>query len=194
MYGVADLDAATARLRDQVGIEARGGGVHPTGTKNRAIRCRDDSYVELIAVNDASLPLGRWLQRQIADGDRLVGWAVRVDDIDAVVDRLEVEVTPGSIDMPDGTTNTWRMAGVAALAADASLPFFIEYDRSSSARTSADLPPDAPERILWVAVAGDAGRLREWLGGVDLDVRVVDGDPGVRAVGLETAAGEAVIR
>jgi hypothetical protein len=33
-------------------------------------------------------------------------------------------------------------------------------------------------------VAGDADRLREWLGGADLPVRNADGAPGVRAVGI----------
>jgi hypothetical protein len=34
-------------------------------------------------------------------------------------------------------------------------------------------------------VAGDAGRLRSWLGGGELPVRIVDGSPaGVRAMGI----------
>jgi hypothetical protein len=35
-------------------------------------------------------------------------------------------------------------------------------------------------------VAGDAERLRAWLDGAALPVRVVDGPPGVRAMGVGT--------
>jgi hypothetical protein len=44
-----------------------------------------------------------------------------------------------------------------------------------------------------VDVGGDAPRLREWLGGQELPIRVVDGVPGIRAVVLSTANGELVI-
>jgi hypothetical protein len=42
-------------------------------------------------------------------------------------------------------------------------------------------------------VSGDPGRLREWLGGEELPIRVTDGAPAVCAVGLSTAHGELVI-
>ena len=35
-----------------------------------------------------------------------------------------------------------------------------------------------------VEVAGDSQRLAEWLGGASLPVRVVDGRPALRAVGI----------
>jgi hypothetical protein len=38
--------------------------------------------------------------------------------------------------------------------------------------------------ITWIEVAGDAAELESWLGGADLPVRVVDGPPGVLAVGI----------
>jgi hypothetical protein len=111
-----------------------------------------------------------------------------------VIGRLGVDITPGSIDMPDGTTTTWRMAGVAALTAEPYLPFFIGYDQPVDARSLAGLPADSPEGISWVEVAGDRTRLDEWLGGAELDVRVIDGEPGVRAAGLATAGGDIVLR
>jgi len=36
--------------------------------------------------------------------------------------------------------------------------------------------------LSWVEVAGDAGRVREWLGGVGLPVRVQQGEPALLAV------------
>ena len=36
-------------------------------------------------------------------------------------------------------------------------------------------------------------RLREWLGGAELPIRVVDGEPGLRAVGLRESSGAEVV-
>ncbi|HZD18438.1 MAG TPA: hypothetical protein VE669_09885, partial [Actinomycetota bacterium] len=47
-----------------------------------------------------------------------------------------------------------------------------------------------PRGIAWVEVGGDRERLRGWLGGEDLAIRVVDGAPGIRAVAIATADGE----
>ena len=40
------------------------------------------------------------------------------------------------------------------------------------------------EGLTWVEVAGDAARLRDWLHGAELPVRVVEGEPAVRAIGI----------
>jgi hypothetical protein len=64
---------------------------------------------------------------------------------------------------------------------DPSLPFFIERD-AGIADPGAD--GDAGG-ITWIEVSGSAGALTEWLGvGSELPVRVVDGPPGVRGVGI----------
>jgi hypothetical protein len=38
--------------------------------------------------------------------------------------------------------------------------------------------------ITWIEVAGDAARLERWLDFTQLPVRVVDGSPALRAVGI----------
>lgn len=38
--------------------------------------------------------------------------------------------------------------------------------------------------LAWVEVSGDAGRVREWLGGVGLPVRVQPGEPALLAIGV----------
>jgi hypothetical protein len=50
-----------------------------------------------------------------------------------------------------------------------------------------------PRGLSWVEVGGDAERLRDWLGGEELPIRVVDGVPGVRRVAITTSDGELVI-
>ncbi len=72
-----------------------------------------------------------------------------------------------------------RLTGVAEALAEPSLPFFVERGEGT---------PDPGEGadaggLTWVEVAGDAERLREWLGGVGLPVRVQPGEPALLAVG-----------
>jgi hypothetical protein len=47
--------------------------------------------------------------------------------------------------------------------------------------------------IEWVDVGGDAERLRTWLGGAELPIRVTDGEPRIHRVAISTADGELVI-
>ena len=54
------------------------------------------------------------------------------------------------------------------------------FHPARAARFASELEP----AIGWIEVAGDAERLRGWLGEAELPVRVVDGSPGVRAVAI----------
>jgi hypothetical protein len=185
IYGVHDLDLAAKRFEDDYGLHAIGGGVHPGGTKNMAVPCADGSYIELLTVNEPDGPLARWVARQIADGDRFIGWAVRTDDIDGVVARLGVSTQPGSIVHDDGAEGTWTIGGMEVMGREPNLPFFIDYgvlDRRPA-------PDDSPRALAWVEVGGDGARLEEWLGYAPLDVRVAAGESRLRAVGLTMADG-----
>jgi len=49
------------------------------------------------------------------------------------------------------------------------------------------------EGIAWVEVGGKAKRLRGWLGSDELPIRVIEGEPGLRRVGVATSDREIVI-
>ena len=180
IYATADLDAATARLEAEHGLVATGGGRHDgIGTVNRTVPL-GGGYLEVIAIADAEeaegAPLGRVFASRIrASAEGLMGWAVAVEDASAAAARTGTELsTIGR----QGLSAT--LAGVSVAMAEPFLPFFIQRDPAS-----ADPSLGGPHGgIRWVEVAGDAARLHEWLGGVELPVRVVDGPPGVRAVGI----------
>ena len=109
-------------------------------------------------------------------GDGLLGWAVEVEAVAAVAERLGTAVTTIS-----RSGLSAHLTGVAESMREPSLPFFIARDHGIP---DPGVNGDAGG-ITWIEVAGDAGRLREWLDGADLPVRVVDGDPaGVRAMGI----------
>lgn len=190
IYVTADLAAATARFRSEWGVEVLDGGEHPGGTRNGGVICRDQSYVEILAVADVNKPTGAAVSGLLANGgDRLVGWAVQTDDLDAVAERLGQSPTAGSIVLSDGRAGTWRTVAGSIVMTAPHLPFFIQYDGEPV------LPAGEPtaDSIAWVEVAGDSETMRDWLGDEGVDVRVVSGPVGLRAVGVDLGGSEIVI-
>jgi len=178
IYGTADLDAAQRRIESELGLEVLPGGHHVgQGSHNRIVPL-GDGYLELMAIDDpaeaATNPFGQVLLEVLA-AERLVGWAVLVDDIEAVAAR---NGTP--IYTVRRETLGASVTGVQEALREPTLPFFIGANergtRPGAARDAGGL--------TWIEVAGDATRLREWLGGAELPVHVVAGSPAVRAIGI----------
>jgi hypothetical protein len=174
IYGTTDLDAASARIETELGLPVQPGGRHVgQGTHNRIVPL-GDAYLELLAIYDrkeaAASPIGRILLERIT-GDGLIAWAVRTDDVAAIAQRLGTELVTVRRD-----ALTAELTGVAEALREPYLPFFGRSDTRPGA--------GGTERLDWIEVGGDAERLREWLGGAELPVRVVDGPPAVRAVGI----------
>jgi len=184
IYGTADLDVAAARIEACLGLTAVAGGRHEgLGTHNRIVPLGDGSFIELLAIADPEeahrSPLGAVLQAAIADGEGLFGWAVAVEDVRPIAERLRTTITTvGRQGM------TARLTGVQESLSDPALPFFIERPAGRIAGRAAPSVAHATASIGWLEVAVDAQRLERWLGGEDLPVRVVDGDGGLQAIGI----------
>ena len=179
LIAASDLDTAAARFEAEHDLRVAGGGRHDgIGTENRIVPL-GAGYLELIAVVDpeeaASSPLGRALAQRIAGrGDGLMAWAVTVPDASA-----EAERTGSGLSRIGREGLTATLAGVATAMEAPYLPFFIERDPDAQ-----DPGAGGDAGIRWIEVSGDAARLAGWLGDHDLPVRVVDGQPGVTAVGI----------
>jgi hypothetical protein len=187
IYACADLDAAAARVEAELGVAAGGGGRHERiGTHNRIVPL-GGGYLELLAVADpaeaAASDLGRAVQARIAaTGDGLMGWAVAVDDVEPVAARLGTAISEIA-----RSGLTARLTGVAEAMREPLLPFFIARDpgvADPAGSRGASGGSGGAGGIAWVELAGDAARLERWLGGAALPVRVVEGAPGVRAMGV----------
>jgi hypothetical protein len=180
IYATQDLDAAAARLEAEHGLVAAGGGRHAgIGTENRIVPL-GGGYLELIAVIDRAeaerSALGVALANRIlVRREGLMAWVVGVEDVVAEAERTGADVS--TIER-DGLRA--QLAGVATAMAEPALPFFIRRDPGI-----AD-PGEGSDAggIAWVEVSGDAARLRAWLGGGELPVRVTEGEPAVLAVGI----------
>jgi Glyoxalase-like domain len=180
IYGTSDLDAAARRVEKAVGVTAVAGGHHEgLGTHNQIVPLSDGAYIELLAVDDpdeaSRSPVGAALQAAIAAGDGLLGWAVAVQDLDAVAVRLG---TPISTISREGMTA--RLTGVAESLNEPYLPFFIERP----ADPQAELARRGADGITLDRGSRHARRLEQWLVEAELPVRVVNGDAAVRAVGV----------
>jgi glyoxalase-like protein len=180
IYATADLDAAAVRVEAALGVAAAGGGRHDgLGTHNRIVPL-GGGYIELLAIADPGEAAGSWLgsaiQERIArHGDGLFGWAVAVERVEDVAERLGTPLTTiGRQGM------TARLTAVEEAMRDPSLPFFIARDPGIADPAAGG---DAGG-IAWLEVGGDAARLERWLGGAELPVRVTAGEPGVRAIGV----------
>jgi hypothetical protein len=199
VLAVRDLEASARRLWEEDGLRFAPGGRHPRwGTANMIAPLGGD-YVELLAVVDeeigAGTVLGRTLLELAADGDRWFSVCLADDDIEATAARLGLMVQPGARTRPDGTEVRWRGAGIEDRGADLWLPFFISWDVPAALHPGA-APADHRlrfEGIARVEVGGDRARLRDWLGGADAPIRVVEGGPRVHAVTIATRDGGEVV-
>jgi hypothetical protein len=195
VYAVRDLDAAAARWEETYGLASVPGGHHPSwGTANRIVPLGPD-YLELLSVVEPEIAAGSVLGRALMDltagGDRWFSICLADDDIEATAARLHLAVEPGTRTTPEGVDLRWRGAGIDAEERDLWLPFFIAWDVAPElhpGRTPIHHGADV-RGIAGAELWGDAARLREWLGGADVPLRVIGGPGEVRSVSLRRSRG-----
>ena len=196
--GVGDLEQATERFRT-MGFDVLDGGIHPgVGTANRIIPL-GDTYLELLGVVDGpearAGAYGRALLAAIADGDRLVRWSLRTEEIDRVAARLGLTVERRRRRRPDGVMLTWRAAGLDVALADPTLPFFMQWDRPDQypGRAPARHPNGARVIAGLSVTPSDQERFLAWTADAAAPLRHRDGAPGLWSVSVDTPDGEMLI-
>lgn len=190
VVSVPDLESAARELERRHGLVSVAGGVHPAlGTANRIIPFGRD-YLELLTVVDPTAFARTGLP--VPDGPQLWGWMARAADFDARAERLGLPVVPLERERQDGTTLSWRLAGMHVVASDPALPVLIDWD-ADQLDHPASTPVDRHQPvsgIAWVEVAGDPERVARWCGpDAALPVRVRPGAPALLAVGLAATDG-----
>lgn len=135
----ADPDAAATQLREKLGLEATGGGRHPTGgTWNRIVWLADGSYLELIGVEDreAALasPVGAAAVRVLdGHGGGLATFALADNDVEASVHGLRAggsslaDPIHGSRRRDDGEVVEWWVSVPEAALGPNAVPFLIQH-------------------------------------------------------------------
>ena len=194
----AELPDVVQRIGRDLGATFIDGGCHPSfGTRNFILPLANGCYLEVVSALDHpaadKAPFGRAVANRAADGGGWMSWAVAVDDVATVEERLGREARTGHRIRPDGYELRWRQIGVLDVMEDPQLPFFIQWT------TPADHHPSnggGTVAIARVEMNGDPETISQWLGAdhdlpldeIEVDW-VEDGDPGLTAVWFATPHG-----
>jgi hypothetical protein len=198
LIAVGDLEKAAGDLEARFSVASIPGGHHTGwGTANRIISL-GETYLELVAVIDkheaSQSAFGSWVARPHPHPNHPLGWAVRVNNLGPVAERLSLVMRAGSRLRADGVTLRWRTGGIERAASEPSLPFFIEWGQETpfpgGVVTSHAAGRVELRRLL---LDGDAARLEEWLGPNQLPITMRAGVPSVTEIVLSRAAGEIVL-
>ena len=192
IIGARDIEAVADRLWERHGLASLPGGRHVGwGTHNRIVPLAGP-YIEILGVADENEamqdPMGRWLLANTGTGDPLMAWCCETGDIERVARRLGLTLERGGRERPDGSQLSWRVAG-----RDAQLgarPFFIAWNAPET-RPGLLAAPHAVEvrGISQIEVGATAEELAGWIDD-DVPVRPLGDGSGLRAVVIDTAAGE----
>ena len=143
------------------------GGVHPRfGTRNRVLPLTRGHYLEVVSVLDHpasdKVAFGQLVRARSEAGGGWLAWVLAVGDIAPVEKRLGRVAVAGSRHLPDGFELRWKQLGVSDLHTDPQLPFLIEWEIDHSHHPSRGATGNVA--LLAVEIAGDPGRIADWLG------------------------------
>src|ERR1700742_4937071 len=104
--GPEGLGACVQRLGSRLGAAFADGGLHPTfGTRNFVLPLAGGCYLEVIEALDHpavdTAPFGRAVRARAEAGGGWLGWAVAVEDITPIEQRLGRASVPGHRRRPD---------------------------------------------------------------------------------------------
>ena len=198
--GPDGLASTAQRIGDLLGATFVDGGVHPRfGTRNMILPLADRTYLEVVEVLDHpasdKAPFGQAVRSRSASGGGWLGWVVAVDDIAPLELRLDRPAVKGNRHRPDGTELLWKQLGINGLISDPQLPVCIQWISPPELHPSAGGDPNFS--LACREIAGDPGRVSEWLGqsvegpleDVKVDWVAPHGTPGIIAAQVLTPAG-----
>jgi hypothetical protein len=196
---VSDGARTAGELRSQYGLGSERGPYLPfAGLGGYNVPLDPPGHLEFHTIENRQVAEGSTAGRIAlaceAAGFGLFSWCVRVDDLDAVSERLGIEIFDYTIPHGDGTLRGWR-----AVSGPPHLPFFIDYpnngDRVGRWRAMYDRVGHscAPTVFSELTISGSESEMRDWLGPHHLPLRFVDGRQGIREARIATADSEVVI-
>jgi catechol 2,3-dioxygenase-like lactoylglutathione lyase family enzyme len=197
---VEDAQETADQLRARHGLGSERGVYHSfIGTRNHNVPLEPPAYLEYLTIENREVAerteAGRRALACEAAGFGLLAWAVRVDDLEAVAERLGIELVDRTVPQPDGTLRGWR-----TVSGPPHLPFFIDYpnngDREGRWHAMYERVGHtcSPGGFTGVTISGSERELDEWLGAHDLPLRVVAGRDGLIEARIASERGEIVIR
>lgn len=165
--GPDGLEGTAARLGELLGEPFTDGGVHPRfGTRNMVLPLCAGTYLEVVEVLDHpasdKAPFGQAVRARSELGGGWLGWVVAVSDLEPFEARLGRPAVEGNRTRPDGHVLRWKQLGVKGLQSDPQLPFFIQWLGDPRDHPSVGVTFNV--QLERLEIAGDPGRVSEWLG------------------------------
>lgn len=199
--GPEGLAGCVQRLGSRLGAGFHDGGIHPSfGTRNFVLPLEHGCYLEVVEALDHPAadraPFGRAVRARAESGGGWLAWAVSVDDISVIEERLGRKSARGHRRRPDGFDLLWRQIGINDVSEDPQLPFFTQWESdaehhpsrggSSIALQSLEIAGDEPTVDRYLGASS-----RQPLDGVAVDwLSPFDGDTGVVAATFATPHGD----
>jgi hypothetical protein len=141
LLGISDLDRGIEWVEKITGVKASIGGVHPgRGTRNALLALGWKTYLEIIAPDPKQSEFNFDIDLKKMSEPRLITWAAKSDDIDALAKRAKdhsFEISgprDGSRARPDGKILKWKTLDIVNQFADKGIepfPFFIQWSADS---------------------------------------------------------------
>jgi Glyoxalase-like domain len=191
--GPEGLAPCVQRIGSKLGAAFTDGGIHPSfGTRNFVLALRGGCYLEIVAPLDHPAvdraPFGRAVRARAEAGGGWLTWAVRVDAMGPVEQRLGRGAADGHRRRPDGVDLRWRQIGLNDVSEDPQLPYFIHWLTDETQHPSAG---GSPVTLRLLEIAGDPARVGEFVGTPAVqpleDVEVLWLDPSEQNTGIVAA-------
>jgi hypothetical protein len=196
--GAKDVSVTAQWLESVSGLKARESWLFRTGLVNR-IAYSGGAAIEVMGVGfpgaEMVSPFVGQVYGRTISGDRWITWTVQTDDIDATATRLGLEVMDGWAMSSSGQSVEWKMAGIVeAFFTEPYLPYFVAYSDGDAAWRERALEPAPAFDVTTIKLAGDAERLRAWLGDAELPLEVTSGPPELQSVVITADGSEIDLR
>jgi hypothetical protein len=200
VYATPNLATSVEQIERLLGVRAVPGGQHPgAGTRNALIGLGDETYLEIIGPDhdQPKPPRPRRFGIDELKAPRLVTWAVKGADLDAIVENAKGhgvdlgQVQSGSRRRPDGVLLSWRLTVSPALIADGIVPFFIDWGKTPHPAAT------LPKGCVLVALRAehpDANRIQAELSALGLNFRVDAGSAPALIATIRTPHGDVELR
>jgi hypothetical protein len=148
VYATPDLEATCRDLEIRLGVRASAGGQHPgRGTHNALISIGPRAYLEIIAPDPLQPEIRPvWFGIDQLTKPKLITWAVRVDELEALVKEISPNVRVGTVrsgsrKTPEGTTLSWQLTEPQLEEGVGLVPFLIEWNSRQHPAQSAITGP-----------------------------------------------------
>ncbi len=200
VFVVKDPVKAAQDLLERHGLGSEPGDYHSfSGTRNWSVPLTPPTYLELLSIENRAVAETSKVGQQVLAceeaGGGLITWAVLIEDVTVVSERLGIDVFDYTITDETGTFRGWR----SVTGPPPHLPFFIDWPNSVGRLERWEQKyrrvghTSAPIGFSGLTISGSESEMRDWLGPHQLPLRFVNGTSGLVEARIATPTGEIVI-